>query len=66
MSIPRPKRGWHIAQRGEYCPRDNTALWADCCGKWDYNPLYGGYKWMDDNDPTVKRAIRNHLRNIKN
>ena len=58
-----PKRGWHIAQIGEYCPIGNTAMWWYGEGEWDYNPLYGGFmneKDMFFSNPTI--AVRNHPR----
>ena len=67
--IPRPKRGWHIAQKDEWCPMKNTAIFGNNTvvygfkEGWDYNPIYGGYKNHNVTPHYPARAIRNHLRN---
>ena len=62
MKTPIPKRGWHIAQPGEYCPKGNTAaMWYG--DKWDYNPIYGGHKYKESIWFPYSNAVRNHIRN---
>ena len=58
MNIPRPKRGWHIAKKGEYCLIDNTALYLG--DRWDYDSKYGGYQYRRCNLYHYPIAIRNH------
>ena len=54
------KRGWHIAQTGEYCPRGNTAIWWS--NRWHYGPFYGGYT-LSYKRTTPAYAVRNHPMN---
>ena len=59
MKTPPLKRGWHIAQRGEWCPRDNTSIWLG--DRWYYYQYRSGFRYRGKL-LTCLCAVRNHPR----
>ena len=61
MKIPHPKRGWHIAQIGEYCPEGKTAVrTSGKSSSWVYCRFFGGYTYTNNIFKMCSLAIRNH------
>jgi len=56
MKTPRPKRGWHLAKKGEYHTGKNTAWYLG--NKWFYNLNWSGRHFIKQ--WSFPSAIKNH------